>query len=54
MTPTGILWSDIWDLIVMEIDELRSIIPPRVKPTLYFSIFRIDPQQMKQVPSLDV
>jgi hypothetical protein len=28
MTPTGILWSDIWDLIVMEIDELRSIIPP--------------------------
>jgi hypothetical protein len=27
-TPTGILWSDIWDLIVMEIDELRSIIPP--------------------------
>jgi len=26
--PTGILWSDIWDLIVMEIDELRSIIPP--------------------------
>jgi len=22
------VWSDIWDLIVMEIDELRSIIPP--------------------------
>jgi hypothetical protein len=34
------VWSDIWDLIVMEIDELRSIIPPpRVKPTPYFSIF---------------
>jgi len=22
------VWSDIWDLVVMEIDELRSIIPP--------------------------
>jgi hypothetical protein len=22
------VWSDIWDLIVMEIDKLRSIIPP--------------------------
>jgi hypothetical protein len=26
--PDRILWSDIWDLVVMEIDELRSIIPP--------------------------
>jgi hypothetical protein len=22
------VWSDIWDFVVMEIDELRSIIPP--------------------------
>jgi hypothetical protein len=32
------VWSDIWDLIVMEVDELRSIIPSQNKPHFYFSL----------------
>jgi hypothetical protein len=30
------IWSDIWDLVVMEIDELRSIIPPSKTHPLFF------------------
>jgi hypothetical protein len=37
------VWSNIWDLVVMGIDELRSIYP-RVKPTPYFSLFSGTPR----------
>ena len=34
------VWSNIWDLVVMEIDELRSIYPPSKTHPLFFSFFR--------------